>query len=200
MNIPLSSTGNQTKKHIKPLINFTVLFLIAGTVGLLSPNSTQAQGLTDGYFRGAGNIDATLSSTFESGDEFCAGETKMDVPPIYREISRTTVSLYIAYGLADNVDLSLNLPYIFASGDGGGPSSGLPPQDFDSFQDAQLTVKWRPLQAQMESGTFTFALAGAFSTPLSDYENGESPDPQTEAPIIVAIGDRTTGLSGSVVA
>jgi hypothetical protein len=200
MVTPTNISYNQTKNKYKTLLNFTVVLLIAGIIGMLFPAFTQAQGLTDGYFRGEGNIDVTLSSTFENGDEFYAGETKMDVPPIYGEISRTTVSLYAAYGLTDDIDISLNLPYIFASGDTDLPSNEVPPQDFDSFQDAQLTVKWRPLQAQTESGTFNLAIAGAVSTPFSDYENGEAPDPQTEAPILVAIGDRATGVAGSLVA
>lgn len=132
----LKQLFNDSDKFIWYLFLSTIL----GVLTLAA--STNAQGLADGFFRGAGNADITFSSTFENADEFYLGNTKRDIFPFYEEISRTTLSLFIAYGITDNIDVNLNLPYIITDGGGEGPRDQIPPQNFDNIQDGELTIKW----------------------------------------------------------
>lgn len=173
------------------------LFL-TGLLGALLPPAARGQGLVDGFFRGAGRADVTVSATSERADEFFSGADKTDVPPFYQELTRTTVSLYVAYGLTDNLDVNLNVPYIFASGDGEGPADQLPPQDLNAVQDGGLALKWRPVQAAVGPGALSLVAAGGLAVPLSDYENGAVPDASSERPVLVAIGDRTTTATGAL--
>ena len=149
------------------------LLYLASLFGVALAPQVAGQGLIDGFFRGAGQGDVTIALTLESADEFFNADEQVDVPPIYRTLTRNTVSLYAAYGLTDNLDL--NVPYIFASGDGEGPASELPPQELDNFQDVGVAVKWRPYQAAAGAGTLSLVGGAAASFPVTDYDNGAEP-------------------------
>ncbi len=175
------------------MIRFATLVLLGL---LLSAAPVRSQVLVDGFFRGAGNADVSVSYTYEHIDEFYLGAEKMPVPLIYEEITRNSLNLFVAYGLTDDIDLNLNLPYVFSSGNGQGPPAELPPQELSSFQDGALAVKWRPYQTALGNGRLDAVVGLGGSVPLADYENGLSPT--QFGPVLIAIGDRAPILTGNL--
>lgn len=191
---------SQLKTDYNTPVRFTGLLFLFVFFGFAFSGTIQAQSLPDGFFKGAGNFDATFSTTYEVADQFYVGDTKTDLAPFYQEITRKTLSLHLAYGLTNNLDVSLNLPYIITDGDGQGPRNQIPPQNFNNIQDGSLTLKWRPVRAYSGPGIFNLVASGAISVPLSDYENSEFGDPQSQRPILVALGDRASRVTGSLLA
>jgi hypothetical protein len=123
-----------------------------------------AQGDT-GFLRGEGRADVALSYSLDWYDEFWVGDTKVSDPGV-GEIERSTLSLYAAYGLLEDLDLVVNAAYVESSSDGAG---GLP--DEDDPQDLVLGAKWRAYDTGAGAGRLSLFLAPAVKLPMTDYEN-----------------------------
>ena len=139
-----------------------------------------AQGLIDGFTRGAGKTDLAFSATWEWYDQFWLGDEKVDAPAGLGETQSVAYSLFLAHGLRDDLDLVASVPFVDRSADGLAP-----PPDESGFQDAAVYVKYRAWQSEpaaIGNGRLSLLPAFGFQTPLSDYE-GDSP---------VAIGHQDT--------
>ena len=148
---------------------------------LLIINTTNAQSLADGFMKGKGHGSLVLSYSWEQYDEFFFGTEQRPAPPPFGgKITTQSVSLYGIYGLTDNLDIIVNLPFIAARGANEEPDA--PNQNVDGLQDVFLFLKWRPLYVETESGSFSFLGAAGFATPLSDYE----------ANAVLSIGNQST--------
>jgi hypothetical protein len=131
-----------------------------------------AQG-DNGFLRGQGHFDAALSYTLDYYDEFWVGDSKMSASDV-GEVERETGSLYLAYGLTDDIDLVANVNYVEAETDG-----LVAFEDQDDLQDLYLGAKWRPWAGGVGSGMLSTLFAPSIKIPMTDYEDND----------VTAIGD-----------
>lgn len=163
----------------KTTINLSSIAIILSS--LLFINTAKSQSLADAFMKGKGHGNLVLSYSWEQYDEFYFGTERMDAPPPFGgEITTQSVSLYGIYGLTDNLDIIVNLPFIAAQGANEEPDA--PDQDVSGLQDIAVFLKWRPLYVETESGSFSFLGAAGIATPLSDYE----------ADAVLSIGNQST--------
>lgn len=145
--------------------------------------SLKAQSLVDGFVQGKGHGSVVVSYSWEQYDSFYFGAEQRDAPPPYGGLITTqAVSMYGIYGLNDNLDVVLNLPYIAAQGNNDATGAEVPDQNVSGLQDASLMLKWRPVYLEMDQGTLSFLGAVGLATPLSDYE----------ANAVLSVGNQST--------
>ena len=138
---------------------------------LISFSSAFSQGKIDGFYRGEGKATAVLGLGFEDSKDYFAGTEKTG-------LSRSLyyANIYGAYGITDDFDVSLSLPYLSSN-----KNSGL--------QDILLFLKYRVYKTEIGNGKLQFSLAGGFSTPVGNYTTGGLND----------IGQRATIIEGRAV-
>lgn len=131
-----------------------------------------AQGRIDGFYRGKNNGSIVLGLGYEDGKKYFAGEEtgKLD-------LSRSVFysSIFGAYGITDNLDANVTIPYIVSD-------------DNANFQDIAIYLKYRIAQVSTASGRFEFSLSGGFSTNLTDYDLGGLNDIGQQATVIDSRG------------
>jgi len=143
----------------------------------------RAQGIIDGYMRGAGNTTVALSYSHESYSTYFVG-SRPSTNTAFGTITTRSLNLYAATGLTDYLDVIVALPYISAT-----PSMGILASQ-KGPQDVSLYLKARPYQVDMgKLGKVSTILAAGASTPVSDYI----------ADFPVAIGHQSTQLDGRAV-
>lgn len=159
-----------------PLLLFTVC---------MAASESNGQDIIDGFTRGAGNTDIAVSLMSESYDRFWVGQEEMDLPPPLGTIGTTSINIFLAHGITDDVDLIASLPYISSSADGDG--SG--PPDQADYQDGSLFLKWRPWHQEIgESASFDLTTAVGVRGPLTDYV--------VNAPVAIGHGSTNVELRG----
>jgi hypothetical protein len=138
----------------------------------LSVSESFSQSKIDGFFRGKGNGTAVMGLGFEDSKDYFAGTEKTG-------LSRSLyyVNIYGAYGVTDDFDVSLSIPYLSSN-----KNSGL--------QDISFFLKYRIYNTEIGNGNFQLSVAGGFSTPVSNYTVGGLND----------IGQRATVFGGKTVA
>jgi hypothetical protein len=141
-------------------------------LALLCFSETFSQGKIDGFYRGKGNITAVLGFGFEDGQNYFTGTEKTDIS---RSLYYTNI--YGSYGIADNFDVSVSIPYLVSNKN-------------RDFQDILLFAKYRVYQAEVGNGNLQLSLASGFSTPVSAYAIGGLND----------IGQQATVIEGRAVA
>ncbi|HET6201381.1 MAG TPA: transporter [Planctomycetota bacterium] len=157
--------------------------ILVAPLAALFAGSALAQGET-GFLRGAGHLDTVLSFSKDAYNKFWLGTDKVHDPGVGR-VTRSTYNLYAAYGLTDDVDLSLNAPWVVSNVTGAG--------EFDresDFQDLGLQAKWKVGSARLGPGEASFLVAPGLKIPLGDYESDN----------VSAIGDGQTDYRGRVIA
>ncbi len=163
--------------------NRTIILLSSITFisSLLLIAPANSQSLTDGFMKGKGHGSLVLSYSWEQYDEFYFGTEQMDAPPPFGgEITTQSVSLYGIYGLTDNLDIIVNLPFITAQG--ANEDLDAPDQNVNGLQDVAVFLKWRPLYIETEGGSLSFLGAAGVATPLSDYADNA----------VLSIGNQST--------
>ncbi len=166
------------------------LWTMAGLVGCgLIPQLASAQGVIDGFTRGGGHVDVALSAANDRFDEFWFGTKKLTLAQAskggFDEITRTSVSLFVAAGLRDDLDLILALPYITAKTNSTTVGT---PVDQKAFQDLTLALKWKPWEGSLAVGKLSLLTALAVRTPVSAYDPNQ----------INSIGHHSTDVDGRV--
>ncbi len=130
---------------------------------LLSP---AAEAQVDGFNKGAGNIDAVASITYEKGLGYYLDDGTAAIKRY-----RATSALFAVGGITKDLDLQVSIPFITNSTE-------------SDLQDASAFLKWLPLKSALGKGTVTFGPAIGYGLPLADY--------QTEG--VNAIGQLATGV------
>ncbi|MEM7245165.1 MAG: transporter [Acidobacteriota bacterium] len=133
----------------------------------LGSSTAQAANTEDGFLKGKGRTELVLSLATERFDDFRFGSERMDLPPVFREIDKRSASVMVKHGLTDDLDLTVQLPYISSRADGDASLGDLPAQSESGLQDLSVQLKWRA--AQSRDGRFSFLLNGGLTTPASDY-------------------------------
>jgi hypothetical protein len=132
---------------------------------LLSIN-TYSQGKADGFYRGKGNGVVVLGIGYEDPKHYFAGTIKTD-------LSRTAyyVNLFSSYGITNNLDAQVSLPYISSNKN-------------SDFQDISLFLKYRFYKNETDNRKFEMSFGSGFSTPVSNYDIGGLNDIGQQATII----------------
>jgi len=162
------------RRSLRPVLSLALLAALGG------PAFSQGE---TGFLRGRGKFDVVVSYINDSYDEFWVGDTKMSAPPV-GEVTREAFVLYAAYGLNDDIDLSVNAAYVETESDGTGGFS-----DENDPQDVVVQAKWRFYQARAGAGAVSFLLAPGIKQPMTDYEEND----------VTAIGDGQTDVRGRVI-
>lgn len=166
--------------------------IMIGIVGLM-----HAQSPVSGFMQGKGNGNVVLSFSSESYDEVFLVPNKIeDDVPVFEEVTINSVNLYATYGILDQLDVVVTLPYISAKGSA--DQATLDDLGFEDrrsgIQDLQLFLKYRPCEFEVGPGKLGLTAALGFTTPLGDYRVDEG------LQSIIAIGNRSTRLNGMGIA
>ena len=123
----------------------------------------------NGFQPEAGRGDVALSYTFESYDEFWAGETKVSDPGV-GEVETTSFTLWAQWGFTDDLAVVVNLPYVDADSDG---LAGFGESD---LQDLSALLRYRLVDVR--GGTTRHSLVGAAGgrIPASGYVDNRPVD------------------------
>ncbi len=130
---------------------------------MLAPIVMNAQGMIDGFMRGAGKGMAALSYSNERFKDFWEGEH------LYYEanigtVTTQSVAVMLSQGITNQIDVVAMLPYISSSFSQGTLASQ------SNLQDLAFAVKFRPYQLKSEElGTLSAILSAGVSTPTTDY-------------------------------
>ncbi len=137
--------------------------MVAGVAAVAG--SATAQG-DNGFLRGAGKTDLSLSYAMDRYDQFWMGTKRVEDPGV-GEITRESLNLHIAHGVREDLD------FVFAAAFVDVENDGLAPFDDESdLQDMSVGVKWRVApESVMAGGMFSLALAPALKIPMSSNEN-----------------------------
>lgn len=111
----------------------------------------QAHAQVDGFNKGKGNMDLVASVGYEQGLDYYLSSGTAGFSR-----TRTSVSVFAARGITEDLDVQLSIPFIMTGGTAG-------------LQDGQLFVKWLPLKKRIGSGALSFGAAIGGSAPLSEY-------------------------------
>jgi hypothetical protein len=135
----------------------------------------------DGWLSGKGGFNIALTFAYEEFDRFWVGDNKVSDPGV-RTVSRKSWNLWMAYGVTDDIDLSLNASYVDA--DSSGPLDGT-----SDFQDLILSAKIRVAEWKLGPGHLSFLLGPGVKIPMGNYEDD----------FLTAIGDNQVDLRARVI-
>ncbi|OHX36988.1 hypothetical protein BJL95_20045 [Methylomonas sp. LWB] len=126
-----------------------------------------------------GSLNTVLSYVFQTADDFYFGNTKAELPT---DLDQHTASLYLEYGLTDNIAIDARLGYAasdFLKTGADGPSPFA--DSLDGLTDTNLGIRWRALDELVgDWATVTLRAAGIVE---GSYKTGA----------INAIGDGASG-------
>jgi len=177
MNIELSdSMSSSTARTASRISTFLfkvwplLLFLFLVSAPLAAADLT-------GFLPAKGHGTVAVGYTNESYDEFFRGTEKVPLPGPLGEISTTSYSFWMNYGLTDRLALIVNAAYVEAEADGPSGLSDSGPQDLAVLLAMRL---WESTSGSGTSHSLVGAIGG--STPTESY-TADSP---------VARGDKST--------
>ena len=149
------------------VVSLVLLCIAAGAVAVRASD-------LNGFVREKGHVDVAPSVTFESYDEFWVGETQVADPGV-GQVDTTSLAIWVAYGITDDLTFVANVPWVDADSDG---LDGFGESD---LQDLTVLGKYRfaTLGTNVRS---QFIGAFGLRTPLSSYEDD----------LPVDVGDGTT--------
>ncbi|WP_179345818.1 hypothetical protein [Winogradskyella ursingii] len=115
---------------------------------------TFSQGKIDGFYRGQGNATFVIGYGHEDNKNYLIGEVESN---LNRTV--TYLNLFASYGVLDDLDLQISLPYIESN-------------ENKDFQDIGFFSKYRFLNREHSNAKLELSFAIGFSTPISDYAIG----------------------------
>jgi hypothetical protein len=146
--------------------SFSTSFTAAAVCAAMfaSTGRANAQGET-GFLRGQGHTDAAFTYSYEKYDDFWMGTKKVHDPGV-GVVSRQTGSLYLAYGLRDDLDLfgTASLVKAQATGSGANPTT-------TNLQDATFGAKWRFFEKRAGPGTLSVLAEPGLKLPMTSYRD-----------------------------
>lgn len=113
-----------------------------------------SQGKIDGFYQGQGNTTIVVGGGFEDSNEYLAGKDKTGF-----ERDTYYISLFTSYGITDNLDINVSLPYIESGKN-------------KNFQDISIALKHRFFKKLYANGVLELSGSAGFSTPVSNYKIG----------------------------
>ncbi|SHG13996.1 hypothetical protein SAMN05444396_10531 [Flavobacterium segetis] len=172
------------------MIKKQLLFILAVTTfGYV--NTAHSQSPISGFMQGKGKGNVSLSFSSEKYDEVYFIPEKVQGVPVFNETKITSTSIYATYGISNQVDVVLVLPYVTAKGNA--TPEVLMNLDLQNerkgFQDASVFIKYSPFYFDFGSSSLRLIGALGLKTPLGNYKVEEG------FQSIIAIGNRSTTVS-----
>ncbi len=129
------------------------------------------QGIVDGFFHPQGRLTLTGGATVGTFDDFYVGENLSERVPVHGKITQRIYNLYGKYGVTDNLNLIVNVPYIDTNGEGGpDPVNGALQQS--GLQDVSVMAHYRPFSVSVAGGQLDGLASAGFSLPGNYEPNG----------------------------
>lgn len=177
-------------KQLNIMIKKQLLFILAVTTfGYV--NTAHSQSPISGFMQGKGKGNVSLSYSSEKYDKVYLVPQENDGVPVFNEVQLNSTSLYATYGLTDQLDVVLSLPYI--SAEGNASQAVLDNLNFSNkrsgLQDVSVFVKYSPFFFDFGSSSLRLIGAVGLKAPLGDYKENEG------LQSIIAIGNRSTTVS-----
>jgi hypothetical protein len=167
------------------------LIFIATVAAISVSNFTFAQTPISGFMQGKGNGNVSVSYGTESYDKVYFIPEEVDGVPVFNKIKVNSTSFYGTYGITDQIDVVLVLPYI--SSNGNATDAVLTNLNLENqrsgVQDVSVYVKYNPFYFDFGSSSLRLIGAVGLKTPLGNYKVEEG------FQSIIAIGNRATTLS-----
>ncbi|NHN27393.1 hypothetical protein FIA58_017065 [Flavobacterium jejuense] len=167
------------------------LLLILAVTTLAYVNSAYSQSPISGFMQGKGKGNISLSYSSEKYDKVYFIPEEVDGVPVFNEVKISSTSIYGTYGVTDQIDVILVLPYITAKGSAS--QEVLTNLNIENerkgFQDVSIFVKYNPFYFDFGSSSLRLIGALGLKTPLSNYKVEEG------VQSIIAIGNRSTTIS-----
>ncbi|MCW2118102.1 hypothetical protein [Flavobacterium sp. 7A] len=170
------------KKHL-------LLILAVTTFGYV--NTAHSQSPISGFMQGKGKGNVSVSFSSEKYDDVYFIPEKVEGVPVFNKTTISSTSIYATYGISDQVDVVMVLPYVTAKGhatDAVLTNLGLENKR-QGFQDVSVFVKYNPFNFDFGSSSLRLIGAVGVKTPLSNYKVEEG------FQSIIAIGNRSTTVS-----
>jgi hypothetical protein len=166
--------------------------VIISSLFLLLFGGIRAQSPVSGFMEGKGNSSTAVSFSNETYGKVFLVPNKINGVPVFNDVKVTSVSLYNSYGVTDNFDLSIGVPYIKTEGNA--TEGVLKELNYantrSGFQDISINAKVRVFSKQMDASKLDFLVTGGIKTPTSKYEVNEG------LQSILAIGNGATQVNG----
>ncbi len=171
-------------------MKFNLLFI--GILALCIPSIISAQSPVSGFMKAKGEGSATVSYFSENYSDVFLVPEKVEEVPVFNEVTRNSVTLYAEYGIANNFNVVVNLPYIKSKGEA--TEATLANNGFENersgIQDLGVYGKYNIYSTPVLNGTIDFIGAAGVKFPLGDYRVDEG------LQSIIAIGNRATEVTG----
>ena len=166
-----------------------LLILAVTTLGYV--NTAYSQSPISGFMQGKGKGNVSLSYSSEKYNEVYLVPDFVDGVPIFNEVQISSASLYATYGITDQLDVVLSLPYISAEGDAS--QAVLNNLNYENkrsgLQDVSVFVKYNPFYFDYGSSSVRLIASVGVKTPVGNYDENEG------LQSIIAIGNRSTTVS-----
>ncbi|MCB2379178.1 hypothetical protein LGH70_16385 [Hymenobacter sp. BT635] len=156
------------------------LLLVAG---LFLGTQARAQSLVSGFMVGKGHGSVSFTGTAESYKSVYLVPEKVSEVPIFKQIKVSSVSVYANYGISDNIEAVVSLPYIRSEGQGNGQGFT---NSRSGFQDISGLLKFKVFSTPVGNNVLDLLGVVGVSTPASSYESNKGLE------YIIAIGNRAT--------
>ena len=167
----------------------SLLILAVATLGFA--HTAFSQSPISGFMQGKGKGNISLSLSTEKYDEVYLVPEKTDGVPIFNEVKLNSTNLYATYGLSDQLDVVMSLPYI--SAEGNASQEQLNNLNYSNsrsgIQDISVFLKYNPFSRNFGKSSLRLIGALGLKTPLGDYREDEG------LQSIIAIGNRSTTVS-----
>lgn len=172
------------------MIKKQLLFILAVTT-LGCVNTAFSQSPISGFMQGKGKGNVSISYSYEKYDKVFFIPEEVDGVPVFNETKIYSTSIYATYGITDQVDVVVVLPYVTAKGNA--TQEVLTNLNLENerkgFQDVSIFVKYSPFNFDFGSSSLRLIGALGLKTPLSNYKVEEG------FQSIIAIGNRSTTVS-----
>ena len=153
--------------------------------------AVSAQSPVNGFMQGKGKGNVVVSYGMESYDEVYLVPKKVNGVPVFRDVNVTSASLFATYGITDQFDVVVSLPFITATGNAS--EAVLQNLNFENersgIQDVSVFLKFNPFDINIGSSNLKLIGAVGVKTPVGDYEVDEG------LQSIIAIGNRSTTVN-----
>lgn len=163
---------------------------------LIFPAILLAQSPVSGFMKNKGDGAAVVSYSYEKYDKVFLVPAEVDGVPVFNEVSVSSISLYGEFGITDNFDVVVNVPYIKAEGNAS--EQVLANNGFENerkgIQDLQVYGKYRFKSFGFEKSNLDLIGALGLQTPLGDYKANEG------VQSIIAIGNQSTSVTAMGIA
>jgi hypothetical protein len=148
--------------HVKVLICSVAALLMGGALSIL-----EAQPLVDGFTPARGEFEIALGQVDERYEDFYIGSDPAPKARSFDEVVAAISTFYGSYGVTDNLEVVLNIPWIRRE------TTDAPHRTLSGFQDGSVYANQRILTREtrfLGSGYFSVLGGVGLIVPLSDYE------------------------------